>query len=176
MNLIRRDVIAMTTDLYRSQHAQMILRLMKLEAQTGQCNIVANAAGFRELIADLCCRLATHCAAEDSLLYPQLYAQADTAGKALAKSFEEEMVCMMQVFRDYGRRWLTADAIEARPADFRAATLDVTTALIERIRLENEQLLPLADHVFERPREHRGSLGRRAQLSLLPSLMLASSA
>ena len=176
LNLTRCDVIAMTTDLYRCQHAQIMLRLMQLEALVAQCDIVAHAAAFRERIADLCCRLATHCAAEDSLLYPQLLDQADAAGKALAKRFEEEMVCMMQVFRDYARRWQVADAIEARPTNFRVESLDLTTSLIERIRLENEQLLPLADEVSERPREHRSSLGRRAQLLSLPSLMLASGA
>ena len=168
----------MTTDLYRSQHAQILLRLMQLDALIAQRNIVANATHFRELIAELSGRLNTHCAAEDSLLYPQLWDQADMAGKALTKCFEEEMVRMMQVFRDYARRWLAADAIETRPTEFRMETRDVTTSLIERIRLENEQLLPLADRLFERKRpcERRGSLGARARLSSRPSLMFASGA
>lgn len=168
----------MTTDLYRSQNAQILLRLMQLEALMTHRNIVADANHSRELIAELGGRLNTHCAAEDCLLYPQLWDQADTAGKALAKCFEEEMACMMRVFRDYARRWLTADAIETRPTDFGIETHDITTSLIERIRLENEQLLPLADQVCQRdrPRERKYSLGARARLSSLPSLMFASGA
>jgi hypothetical protein len=148
---------------------------MELEAGVARCNIVLSAAHCRGLIADLRSRLNTNCAAKDGLLYPQLQEFAGAADRALAKRFEEEMACLMQVFRDYARRWLETDAIETRPTDFKMTTRDITTSMIERIRLENEQLLPLMDGVCGRNqiRDRRSALVERARLSSLP-LMYAS--
>jgi hypothetical protein len=165
----------MTTDLYRSQHAQIMLLLIQLDAQLPQ-SLSDKAAEGRRILARLDDRLAAHSAAEDSLLYPRLLSCPDPATRALAESFESEMDRMAHEFRRFTRRWLPDGAIEARPADFIRETHAIVPPLIERIRRENAQLLPLADQVTGRSRLAGPRSLRRPASSLLSALTLASNA
>lgn len=161
----------MTTDLFRSQHAQIMLRLIQLD---GFLSAELAADAFRQMLAELHDRLGAHTVAEEGFLYPCLRACSDSVSRELAERFQAEMDCMSQDFRSYIHRWLTADAIESRPADFIRETRAMTAALLERIRRENAQLLPLADRFSGRRRriEPRWLQGRRCRA--LPVLPLAS--
>jgi hypothetical protein len=164
----------MTTDLYRSQHAQIMLLLMQLDGQVPQSLTQAHEA--RRMLAQLEDRLAAHSAAEDSLLYPGLLSCSNPATRALAESFEAEMDRMAHEFRRFTRRWLPDGAIETHPADFLRETHAIAPPLIERIRRENAQLLPLADEATGRSRLTGPRSLRRPASSLLSALTLASNA
>lgn len=164
----------MTTDIYRSQHAQLMLLLMQLDGLPGPLS--DNAAKARRILADLEGRLAAHCASEGSLLYPRLLSCSNSATRALAESFESEMDRMEQEFRRFARRWLLDGAIETYPTDFIRETHAITTPLIERIRRENAQLLPLADQLTGRLRLSEPRPLRFSRGVLLSTLILASSA
>ena len=101
---------------------------------------IAGLIDLRTLLAGL---LANHLVIEDGAIYPKLTNNADYQVAQIARRFIDEFADIATVWGSYLDHW-TAARIAEDLTGFQNATRTVVRRLTDRIRMENEQLYPLA--------------------------------
>jgi hypothetical protein len=134
------------TENFRRQHDALLTLSKEIGAHLADVDGVrANAVAVRKLMARFSGQLGVHATMENDALYPRLLAHDDDAVRARARAFLDEFGGIYAEYGVYAQRWLSADAIAARPADFVKETRDMFRLLARRMVRENIELYPLVD-------------------------------
>lgn len=129
---------------YYDQHSRLLELAVKLKDDLEIGDSIRMAEVAFGTLCELSANLVIHLAMEDSVLYPHLLDSGDTQVRETAKSFQEEMGGIVQVFLNYTGQWSDINAIRLEPEEFRKQTTTIYQALGDRVSKENQTLYPLA--------------------------------
>ena len=133
------------TDNMRQQHKDLAGIVVEIE---GKLNALPGEAdNIRRLLSTLAGKLSVHLAVEDKNLYPAMIGSANAEAKKTAEDFQNEMGALGEAFKDYTRKWPSAQKIQESTAEFSTETKSVFQALKQRIEREENTLYPLADTI-----------------------------
>jgi hemerythrin-like domain-containing protein len=135
------------TNKFRKQHDEILSTAREINAILGNAIDDSEAETIRKLMSRLAGLVSVHLAMEDKALYPQLLASTNSAVKATANRFIQEMGAIGQGFEDYMRKWATTQTIKSKPTEFTIESKAIFNALSKRIHKENVELYMLVDEM-----------------------------
>ena len=140
-----------STQTYREQHQELLDLLGSLATLLDQEALERNARGAFDLLGSLSARLNEHLESEDAAFYPYLIRQADRTVADVARKFHEEVGWIKALAGLYFTKWSTLETLQMNAVIFIAETGIIARVIIRRIRVENEVLFDLADHLDSQP-------------------------
>jgi hemerythrin-like domain-containing protein len=135
------------TNKFRKQHDEILSTAREINGILGNAIDDNEAETIRKLMSRLAGLVSVHLAMEDKALYPQLLSSTNSAVKATANKFIQEMGAIGQSFEGYIRKWATTQAIKSKPAEFTIESKAIFNALSKRIHKENVELYMLVDEM-----------------------------
>lgn len=135
------------TDTLRRQHEEILKVLSAVEPLLGRQRVDGLAATqLRGQLVELAGKVTIHLAAEDRVLYPKLQQGTEPKLAEAANRFAKEMGELASAFKTFVAKYPTPESIEKHYEAFAKDTAAVAGLLVHRIRREEAELYPLADH------------------------------
>jgi iron-sulfur cluster repair protein YtfE (RIC family) len=129
----------------REDHSKLARMFLELERIIGRREPPSQLELF-EFRQNLMSTLIGHLKLEDWALYPRLMDSDDEEVSAKAEAFKEEMSGLAPAFTAYCDKW-TATSISADWTGYCGETRSLVDALMDRLRRENRELLPLLERL-----------------------------
>ena len=86
-----------------------------------------------------------HLMFEDKTLYTDLLASHDEEVVAAANRFHDSAKALKKQFGSHIKKWCHLDADESEYSQFSGQMRDVIAAVMERVRVENDEIIPLVE-------------------------------
>lgn len=142
-----RDLAGMDTmdiDVLRQQHALLLEIAGKLNDLLDQASMKQRADKAQECLEKLAAELEGHLFCEDDMLYPALMKSKDAEIVKTTKRLSSDMGGLKDAFNAYKRKW-TVEQIEKDGSGFIMQSIEIISALSERINKEEKILFPLLE-------------------------------
>jgi hypothetical protein len=99
-----------------------------------------------ELVSRFTDKVWLHLVFEDKALYADLLAQRDADVAATAERFRASAHALKKRFADYQKQWCITDPDATDHEAFVRESRDILQRILDRVRVENEQIFPLLDN------------------------------
>ncbi len=134
------------TKKFRDDHVRLLSMFDELGTVlgAGEKTVAENAAEISKKLSAFGGILKLHLAAEDKYLYPKLADSSDANVANIAKQFQQEMVGITDVFKNYSGKWNVA-TIATDPTGFIDETKQIVDAVKNRIDREENELYAAFD-------------------------------
>ncbi|MBN8524059.1 MAG: hemerythrin domain-containing protein [Planctomycetes bacterium] len=134
----------MLTTSLREQHVGLASQLGAIDQA-----IKAGKPGtdLRTMLIEFGGKLTVHLAAEDRMVYPQLQSSQDAAIAAMAKRFASEMGGLGAAFKAFNHTYNAGAAIDADRAGFTRAFHGIVSAIVARVKAEENELYVAVDRL-----------------------------
>ena len=130
--------------LYR-EHKEILETIKNIETFLNKESILNETQELINTTGTFSGLIRVHLAREDKNLYPKLLGSKDEKIQSIAKSFQEEMGGIGEVFKKYLVSWNSSDFIKENPEEFIKETEEIFLALKNRIKREENELYPLLE-------------------------------
>ncbi|CAN7549280.1 hemerythrin domain-containing protein [Duganella sp. LjRoot269] len=133
------------TDNFRKQHVEILSIAREINQQLGPVVSEEDATRIRRQLSKMHGLVGLHLAMEDKSLYPSMLRSDDSAARALAQRYSDEMGDLALAFDNHMKAWASSASISGAANVFTEQTKGIFNALSKRIHMENTQLYPVAD-------------------------------
>lgn len=99
-----------------------------------------------ELVSRFTDKVWLHLVFEDKAVYADLLAQRDADVAATAERFRASAHALKKRFADYQKQWCITDPDATDHEAFVRESRDILQRILDRVRVENEQIFPLLDN------------------------------
>ena len=99
-----------------------------------------------ELVSRFTDKVWLHLVFEDKALYADLLAQRDSDIATTAERFRASAHALKKRFADYQKQWCITDPDATDHEAFVRESRDILQRILDRVRVENEQIFPLLDN------------------------------
>jgi hemerythrin-like domain-containing protein len=136
----------MNVDRFKADHHVILQSIQQLRTMV-HSGVVANAAAIASRIVGMSAKIKIHLTAEDASLYPHLARSSDPETVKTGRALQGEMGHLAKAYGAFASKWNVAAAITSQPDVFKQEASEVFSLLMKRIKIENNELYPLAEAI-----------------------------
>ncbi len=125
---------------YLQQHEKIKNQIGVIKSCVASGSISDNAMELGKQISSLAGVINVHLSSEDKFMYPKLMEDSDESVRNMAKSYQNEMGDLMQVFTAFKDKYNTKPKILENEKDFEKELKAVVDKLSKRIEKEEQEL------------------------------------